>query len=442
MESPKFLQMPRKLEPLLARMNEFRYHMVDGGRGGGKSQAIARIILYAGETKKLRVVCGREIMNAIAESVYAILVDLIRDHDLSWTIYRDKLVHKVTETEINFKGFREQGRVNIKGLEGVDILWIDEAQSIVQNTLDIIVPTIRKNKSKVFFSMNRYLKTDAVYSDFANREDCQHININFDENPFCPASLIHEAELCKAKSDEDYNHIWLGHPREEADDYLFNPDELDGCKVVDLMDRGQTPDVILGVDIARYGEDKCIGAVLERMTATRFRVSHIERWGKKSLMETVGRIMDMRANYSACITVVDGDGVGGGVYDRLAENKLKNIVEFRGGQAPLKKELYLNRRAEAYGYLKDLVSRGLIRINYDSLLKELETIRFKFDSYGRMAIMRKEDMKKLGIKSPDEADAVMMACSEIKNIGTATSVDRVAAYAQPRYNKKQTILRR
>jgi len=440
-EAPEILVVPEKLKPLLTRMNEFRYHLVDGGRGGGKSQAIARIILYLGSLKKLRIVCGREVQVSIEESVYTILVDLIRDHELAWDMFRDRLVNKVTGTEIKFKGFREQGRVNIKGLEGVDILWIDESQSVVKNTLEIIIPTIRKDKAKIFFSMNRYLKNDAVYAEFAGREDCQHININYFENPYCPASLIHEANLCKQSSPEDYEHIWLGHPREEADDYLFNFKELDACRTVDLMDRGQSPDIILGVDVARFGEDKCVATILERMTGTRFSVSHIERWAKKDLMETVGRIIDMRATYKPVITVVDGDGVGGGVCDRLRENNIQ-CIEFRGGHTPLNKEAYLNRRAEGYGMLKDLVSRGLIKITYDTLLDQLGTIRFKFDSYGRRAILRKEEMKAKGITSPDEADSVMMAVSEVKNIGQALTVNRTSPRSMPAYSKKSSVLRK
>jgi phage terminase large subunit len=441
MNGPELLQIPEKLKPLLMRFNDYRYFLSEGGRGGGKSQAIGRLLLYVADQKKLRIVCGREIQNSIEESVYTVFVDLIRDHNLAWDTFRDRLVNKENGSEIKFKGFREQGRVSIKGLEGVDILWIDEAQGITPNTLEIIIPTIRKENAKVFFSMNRYLKNDAVFTEFAGREDCLHLNINYMENPYCPKALLHEAELCRLDSPEDYEHIWLGHPREEADDYLFTHKELDACRSVDLMDRGQSPDIIAGFDIARYGEDKCIGVILERMTATRFSLSHVERWGKKDLMETVGRIIDVRATYKPAITVVDGDGLGAGVCDRLRENGI-DIVEFRGGQKALLEDKFLNKRAESYCSLKDLISRGLLRITHDSVLEQLGTIRFKFDSYGRRAMLRKEDLKAKGIESPDEADALMMAVSEVRNIGQAISVNKTGAHVQPAYSARQSVLRR
>lgn len=437
---PEILTMPEKLHPLVTEFNVYRYFLTEGGRGGGKTQAIGRLLLHAGEIRKMRIVCGREIQNTIEESVYTVLVDLIRDHELAWDIFRDRLVHKKTGTEIKFKGFREQGRVSIKGLEGVDILWIDEAQSVMKNTLEIIIPTIRKEKAKIFFSMNRYLKNDAVYTEFAQREDCLHIKINYLDNPYCPQALIHEAEIMKQNAPEDYEHVWLGEPRDEADDYLFNHKELDACREVELMDRGQTPDIIAAFDIARFGEDKCVGAILERMTATRFKLSHVEQWGKKDLMESVGRIMDIRAMYHPVITVIDGDGVGGGVCDRLRENKIE-IIEFRGGHTPTNQEDYLNRRAEGYGMLKDLISRGLLRIEHKQTLEQLATIRFKFDSYGRKAIIRKEDMKKDGIPSPDCADALMMAVSEIRNIGRAINVSKEHVTHQPAYSPRKSVLR-
>ena len=124
-------------------------------------------MLYLGEQRKLRIVCGREIQKNIEESVFTLMVDLIDKYDLDYEIYtttgKERIVHRRTGTIIRFRGFREQGSVSIKGMEGVDILWIDEAQSITKHTLDIIIPTIRKENRRIFFTMNRFLRDDPVY---------------------------------------------------------------------------------------------------------------------------------------------------------------------------------------------------------------------------------------------------------------------------------------
>ena len=152
---PKLLDIPDKLLPIISEFNDFRYVLLDGGRGGGKSQAIARFLLYLAEQSTIRICCGRETQNSIDESVHTILKDIIVQYELNFEVFANKILHKKTKSTFIFKGFREQGAVNIKGLEGVDILWIDESQAVTKHTLDVIIPTIRKEKAKIFFSMNR-----------------------------------------------------------------------------------------------------------------------------------------------------------------------------------------------------------------------------------------------------------------------------------------------
>ena len=77
----------------------------------------------------------QEIQNTIDESVHTLLKDLIIQYELDYAVFEKKIVHRKTGTTFRFKGFREHGSVNIKGLEGVDILWIDEAEAITKNTL-------------------------------------------------------------------------------------------------------------------------------------------------------------------------------------------------------------------------------------------------------------------------------------------------------------------
>jgi len=146
---PEILKIPNKLKPIITEFDSYRYFLLEGGRGGGKSQSIGRFILYLCEHYSLRIVCGRETQNSINESVYSLLVDLIRANNLAFNVFSTKIVHKISGTTINFRGFREQGAFNIQGLEGVDIVWIDEAQAITKQTLDVLIPTIRKDKAKI-----------------------------------------------------------------------------------------------------------------------------------------------------------------------------------------------------------------------------------------------------------------------------------------------------
>ena len=159
--------------------------------------------------------------------MYRILADLIAEYELDFDVFGNKIVHRRTGSTIIFRGFKEQGRVNIKGLEGIDILWIDEAEAITKATLDIITPTIRKENAIVYFTMNRHIRKDAVYVEFAKDPDCKAIKINFYDNKHCPENLKKKALKSKKSNPIDYDHIWEGNPLDQAKDYLVSSSKLD-----------------------------------------------------------------------------------------------------------------------------------------------------------------------------------------------------------------------
>jgi len=428
---PDILKIPPKLISMLEKLEEYAYFLLHGGRGGGKSQAIARFLLYLTEKKKLRICCGRETQNSIDESVYTILKDLISEHNLNFEVYSAKIVHRVTGSTFIFKGFREQGRVNIKGLEGVDILWIDESQSVTQPTLDIIIPTIRKEKSKVFFSMNRFKSNDPVFKEFDSREDCLSIKINYTDNPFCPQKLLHEAEESKLKGDDgNYNHIWLGNPLDDSDNCLFTQTNLTECRNFEFHYNEALYGCRIGAfDIARMGSDRSAFVVLEQKGPMQWEEIYTEVWQKKDLAHTTGRILDRIGKFKLDISVVDGDGMGAGPRDiaNFFQNTPKDIVEFRASNASpddinvntgAKRVVrrHSNLKSWAWWQVKDLIENGWLRLNDDSLITDLESIMYDFKPNGERFIVSKAKMKALGLKSPDVGDALMMAVSEIRHI--------------------------
>jgi len=422
-ELPEILNLPPKLLPMVRNFNKYRYFLIEGGRGSGKTHGIARLISYIGEKRLVRTFCGRETQNTIEESVYTVFKDLISGFGLNYQVFRDRIRHRTTESEVRFKGFREQGSVNIKGMEGVDILWIDEAQAITQQTLDIIIPTIRKQKSKVIFSLNRYQKNDPVYREFANREDCLHIQINYNDNPFCPQVLIDEAKMCQRERPEDYRHIWLGEPLAQADNYLFPQDALDATLGMHFPhDASKYQGIILAGDVARFGDNYSVGIVLKQCGPRHWEELAIERWKNHDIPYTAGRFASMMHEYNPDHTVIDGDGLGGGVVDIL-RNQRKPIVEFRGGMNDkIDKDRYKNWRTYGYLTLSELVANGWLRLKSQFIIDQLKEIQYRYDNSLRKFIIPKEQLieaaRKKGIKfdSPDDADALMMAATMIATV--------------------------
>jgi len=405
---PDILNCPPKLLPLITNLNDYKYFLAEGGRASGKSQTIARLILWLCEQKNIRVVCGRETQNSIEESVYTIFADLIRTYNLNqFDVSASKINHKVTGSAIRFRGFREQGAINIKGLEGVSILWVDESQAISKNTLDVIIPTIRKDNSKIIWSMNRRIEHDPVYTAMASRPDCLHIHIDYNENPFCPQKMIDEANICKARSEEDYNHIWLGQPLKQGDDFVFNSDSVYEAHKNQFVTDG-TKKRILAVDVARFGEDETVFSVVESRGMFHWVQIHQETWKSKSLMECVGKVVDLSRILIIDLVVIDDSGVGGGVTDRLKELKIK-VMPFNGANKSLNQK-YANARSEGFFNLADMFVNKQIKIIDDPILKEqLLSVRYKFKSTGQKIIISKDDMKADGVKSPDRADSLAMS---------------------------------
>lgn len=448
LDLPEILNIPPKLYPMITQFNDYRYFLFEGGRGSAKSHSVARFLLYLGEQRKLRIVCGREIQNNIEESVYTLLKDLIEENNLAYDVYSKKIVHKWSGTEIRFKGFREQGNVSVKGLEGVDILWIDEAQSITKPTLDIILPTIRKQKAKVFFTMNRFLTEDAVPEQMVGNAECLHIQINYFENPFCPLTLKVQAENTKARSMRDYNHIWLGQPLSRADDYLFNfAKVMASLKILPfggIFKRQR----VLAIDFAAQGNDMCVGTVLDRQSNQHWKLTERIPWDEPDTMVSVGKIVDMIGRFKPDVIIIDIGGMGKPVFDRLNELGIKNLFAFDGGETQgVDTNHYANKRAAGYFLLVDWFEFGFLCIEEKDreVIKQLEKIKFKYRSNGVRIIQSKIDMKKpppegMG-HSPDDADSLMMAvwaavhCLPIaanNNASSATTIVRKSASTRGR----------
>lgn len=417
---PAILDIPPKLLPMVLKFNDYRRMLLTGGRGGGKTQAVARLLLWIASKRKVRIICGRELQSSITESVYTVFCDLIEQYGLDFKVYANKIECIETGSTIGFKGFRDQGRANIKGLEGVDILWIDEAETITKETLDIVTPTIRKQESVMIFTMNRKTRFDPVFLENDQRDDCLSIKINYDDNKYCPKKLIDDAMECKARSEADYNHIWMGEPLSHGDQMVFNSGDLDACKKVEFYGSNLSKGRVLAVDIANGGGDLTVAGCIDWKGPTRFDNTIVETWDVKNLMETVGRIVDLKHKHQPDLVVIDATGVGEGVYSRLLEMGVP-VMDFKGARKSTKREAF-NTRAEAFFDTRDKIEQGELRITDDRILADLEVMSYELRSDGRKIITSKAKLKKEIQRSPDFADMISMAVWGLDKLTLSSTV--------------------
>ena len=404
---PKILNLPQKLIPFVLNFDKYNYHLLEGGRGGGKSHGVARFLLFLAEKRKVRICCGRETQNSIEESVKAIFDNLIIEYNLDFDIQKDRITHRKTGSVIFFKGFREQGRVNIKGLEGIDVLWIDEAQAITKPTLDYIIPTIRKVNSRVIFTMNRFVRNDPVYKFCVGREDTNHITILYFDNPFLAKKQYQEAEICKSKNIAEYEHIWLGKPLAQASDFLIPSTKIDEAKNLTFNNEEHPQNAVMSVDLSASGGDLCVAKLFTQQSITGWLESQTTTWSQPDTDITKGKIINLYSQWKPDILILDADGLGYPIFVSV-KKAIPNTIGFRGAGKP--KNLSAgNQRADGYIAAKEFIENGWLKLTCENACRQLEYLKRVYKPSGLTFIQDKKDIRKEQAESPDFADTVMMA---------------------------------
>ena len=214
------LEIPEKLECLL---EDYRFKVVYGGRGSSKSWTVARVLLAIGRRKKIRVLCAREFQNSISDSVHALLADQIKSLGLEdfYTVQNTSIFGK-NGTEFLFAGLKHN-ITKIKSFEGVDICWVEEAQTTSKSSWDTLIPTIRKEGSEIWITFNPELDTDETYKRFVVMppKTAKVVKVNWSDNPWFPKVLRDEMEDLKERDMDAYLNVWEGNTRQVLDGAVY-----------------------------------------------------------------------------------------------------------------------------------------------------------------------------------------------------------------------------
>ena len=211
------LTIPEQYKELFQPSKSWRHLIYKGGRSSGKSYQVALSRLILGSHKCLRGLCTREFQNSMDDSVKALLADLVRKYNLKdWQVLDKELRNLKTGSEIHFKGLHNNAQT-IKSYEGVDWCWVEEAQSVSAESINTLIPTIRKEGSQIIWTYNPLTEHDPVkelvedrYKDRGNAY-VLHINSDAVEDLLSP-EIIEERETMRQDNPELFAHIWLGEP--------------------------------------------------------------------------------------------------------------------------------------------------------------------------------------------------------------------------------------
>lgn len=264
------LQVPvaRVFVPLLAKS---RYKGARGGRGSAKSHFFADLLVTRAVGKPTRAVCVREVQKSIAKSVKQLIEDKIRSRGLSH-LFRILETHIEVVAgagkggRIDFQGMQNHTADSIKSLEGYDVCWIEEAQSLSQRSLDLLRPTIRKAGSEIWASWNPEKVDDPIEALLCGDHPPTGtvvVTANYTDNPWFPEELREEMEVDRLRDPEKFNHVWLGQYLKRSSALVFKNWRVQAFTTPANANRrfgadwgfAQDPTVLISAFIGRWGDN-------------------------------------------------------------------------------------------------------------------------------------------------------------------------------------------
>ena len=397
------VKLPSEFKPLFDSW--WRHAVIEGGRYSLKSHTVARFLLLTARSKRVRIACLRQFQKNIADSSYQLLIDLIQQYGFSefvWT--NDTITNTNTGSTFIFKGLDRNVETTIKSLEGIDIAWIDEAQTITLKSIRILNPTIRKPGSKIIWTLNRLTDLDPVISYFITnppRKDVWHLEVDYriaQKNGWLSNEILYEIEQARINHPEDYAHDYLGKALAVSDKNIIQTAQVIEAMGREVDDEGA---IEVGVDVARLGGDRTV-------FVKRKGLKEIGRasFTKKRTTEVCDLLVNFIGADKDVLIKIDDTGVGGGVTDEMIARGY-NVIPINFGAKASNPDKYPNLISEAWFYLQSIIDQISIANDKD-LLVELSNREWKMDSKGRRGVESKDDYKKRGFRSPDLADATIL----------------------------------
>lgn len=433
--------------PKAENFRKTRHRVLYGGRSSSKSWEFAGMVASIASQYKTRVLCVRRFQNKIKESVYTLIASQIERFGMpGFEVRASDILHE-NGSEFVFYGI-ERNTDEIKSFEGADILWIEEAHNLTKDQWDILEPTIRKAGSEIWISFNPKLATDFVYKTFVTNAPKDSIVrlVNYTDNPFLSDTMKKVIQRRKDEDYDDYAHIYLGVPLESDDTSVIKRSWILSAQNAHLKIKPSTGIwtglSTIGYDVADEGDDKnALAAICGSV------LFGIEEWsgGEDKLRESAARVKSAADKLGADAIGYDSIGVGAGTGSHLNSMGWTKHFKFNAAGkviSPKRKysdtkinneDFFVNLKAQSWWLLADrfrnthlAVTKGfsfdadeMISIDtskidakiLNRLIDELAEPKRDYDNGGKVKVESKKEMAKRGAKSPNMADAVIIAAS-------------------------------
>lgn len=199
------------------------YKIAYGGRGGAKTWNFAAALLIIGQQRKIRVLCARELQKSMDESVHQTLVDVITAYgfDGFYTVQKTEIVGR-NGTMFMFAGLRHNVD-SIKSKAGINICWVEEADTVSKVSWEKLEPTLRTNAlldmgadvPELWISFNPQLEEDETFKRFVLKPPpgAKVVKIDWRDNPWFPDDLRAKMEHLKETDRDEWLNVYEGHCR-------------------------------------------------------------------------------------------------------------------------------------------------------------------------------------------------------------------------------------
>lgn len=404
LEEEERSRVPDKLEPF---RSPCRIKIADGGRGAGaKSNSFASLIVQRAHRERIRVLCTREIQLTLSESVHLVIRNVVARLGYQGWRFTDERITSPAGSEFIFRGMKDlRAAANLKSLEDIDICWIEEGQRASHESLSVLVPTIRKPGSEIWVSMNRETEADPVIERFKDREDCMYVFLEPGpvDNPWWTDELQTEMEEEYKRDPDEAEHVWGGQPRKQGHRSVFSRAAIKGAMDRDLKAEGA---IEIGVDVARYGDDKT-----QMYKRKGLKVIDSKELSKCDTVEVAMTVWDFAGRDPSVFIKID-EGYNPGVVD-LVRSYGGKVVAVSFGASADDGDKYPDTASEMWFSFP--VDEADIPAD-NELMRELSGRQFAYDSKARRRIEAKDDFKKRNAgRSPDKADALLLCYYSKKN---------------------------
>lgn len=209
------IECPKKLRPAFnnLRTNKSDIIVMEGGRGGAKSEALAALGILESFIDDGVILCCREIQKSIGDSLYAAIVTSIYKYKLEpyFKILNNEITNLITGAKFIFAGLKSN-ITSIKSINKLRVVLVDEAENVTDNSWSYLRPTPRYGQVRFYVVFNPRFEADATWQQFVIQKDERtlHITINWQDNPWFPEALERQRQRDLRGDAGRYAWIWEG----------------------------------------------------------------------------------------------------------------------------------------------------------------------------------------------------------------------------------------